>query len=56
MFNRANRVVAVVCPALLCGSVPVVNDRIGRHVTWDGRWCRWSGWHVMNERAGRVES
>ncbi|WP_157172508.1 hypothetical protein [Nocardia pneumoniae] len=55
-FDSANRLIAVACPAVLCGSVPAAGNRIGEHLTWDTQPCRWSGWRIVDDRVRPVRA
>lgn len=55
-FDDADRLIAVACPAVLCGSVTVADNRIREHLTWDARPCPWSGWRIVDDRVGQVVS
>lgn len=48
-FDGENRLVSVACPAVLCGSVPVSNNRIGAHHTWNARPCQWVGARIIDD-------
>ncbi len=50
-FDTTGRVRSVACPAVLCGSVPVVGKRISPHQTWDDHLCRWSGQRIIDDTA-----
>ncbi|WP_062989896.1 hypothetical protein [Nocardia anaemiae] len=48
-FNGENQLISVTCPAVLCGSVPVSDNRIGEHRTWDAQPCRWVGAVIIDD-------
>lgn len=48
-FDADIQLIRVACPALLCGSVPVADNQIGAHLTWDARPCQWSEWRIVDD-------
>ncbi|WP_063045963.1 hypothetical protein [Nocardia pseudovaccinii] len=53
-FDSENRLISVACPAVLCGSVSVSDNRIGEHRTWDAQPCRWIGACIIDDSAATV--
>ncbi|MGO4615647.1 hypothetical protein AB4305_14830 [Nocardia sp. 2YAB30] len=55
-FDSENRLVSVACPAVFCGSVPVSDNRIDEHRTWDAQPCRWVGALIINDTAAAAQA
>lgn len=55
-FDGEHRLISVACPAVFCGSVPVSDNRIGAHHTWDTRPCRWVGVRIVDDTTQPVRA
>lgn len=53
-FDGDNRLISVACPAVFCGSVPVSDNRIGEHRTWDAQLCSWTGALIIDDSRAAV--
>ncbi|WP_329414653.1 hypothetical protein OG563_18160 [Nocardia vinacea] len=55
-FDAEGQLVRVVCAAVLYGSIPVTDHRMGWHLTWDAHPCRWIGWRIVDDSAEPVRA